>query len=106
KKFATLVFGILIVEDLITIAILVLLSTFAITQHFDGSEMLMSIVKLLFFLILWFVSGIFFIPTLLKKAKNLMNDETLLIISISMCLLMVFLAAKAGFSPALGAFIM
>jgi monovalent cation:H+ antiporter-2, CPA2 family len=106
KKFATLVFGILIVEDLITIAILVLLTTLSVSQQFVGSEMLLSVLKLIFFLILWFVTGIFFIPTLLKKTKHLMTDETLLIVSIAMCLLMVFLASKAGFSPALGAFIM
>ncbi|HUM65369.1 MAG TPA: cation:proton antiporter [Chitinophagaceae bacterium] len=106
KKFATLVFGILIVEDLITIAILVLLTTLSVSQQFVGSEMLLSILKLIFFLILWFVAGIFFIPTILKKARNLMSDETLLIVSISMCLLMVYLAAKVGFSPALGAFVM
>lgn len=106
KKFATLVFGILIVEDLITIAILVLLTTLSVSQQFVGSEMLLSVVKLVFFLILWFVGGIFFIPTILKRAKNLMSDETLLIVSISMCLLMVYLAAQVGFSPALGAFVM
>lgn len=106
KKFATLVFGILIVEDLITIAILVLLTTLSVSQQFVGTEMLLSVVKLVFFLILWFVGGIFFIPTILKRAKNLMSDETLLIVSISMCLLMVYLAAQVGFSPALGAFVM
>ena len=106
KKFATLVFGILIVEDLITIALLVLLTTLSVSQQFVGSEMLLSVVKLVFFLILWFVTGIFFIPTILKKAKHLMSDEILLIVSISMCLLMVYLAAQVGFSPALGAFVM
>ncbi len=106
KKFASLVFGILIVEDLITIAFLVLLTTLSVSQQFVGAEMLLSVLKLVFFLILWFVTGIFFIPTILKKARNLMNDETLLIVSISMCLLMVYLAAQVGFSPALGAFVM
>ena len=70
KKFATLVFGVLIVEDLITIAILVLLTTLSVSQQFVGAEMLLSIVKLVFFLILWFVTGIFFIPTLLKKDRR------------------------------------
>jgi len=106
KKFATLVFGILIVEDLITIAILVLLTTISVSQQFMGTEMILSILKLIFFLILWFITGIFFIPSILKKAKHLMNDETLLVVSIAMCLMMVFLAAQAGFSYALGAFIM
>lgn len=106
KKFASLVFGILIVEDIIAIALLVLLSTFAMSNTFLSLDTGISILKLIFFMILWFVAGIFFIPTLLKRAKNLMNDETLLVVSIAMCLLMVYLASAAGFSPALGAFVM
>jgi CPA2 family monovalent cation:H+ antiporter-2 len=106
KKFASLVFGILIVEDIIAIGILVLLSTFAATQSFFSVDTGLSILKLVFFLILWFVAGIFFIPTLLKKARHLMNDEILLIVSLAMCLMMVFLASQAGFSAALGAFVM
>jgi CPA2 family monovalent cation:H+ antiporter-2 len=106
KKFAGLVFGILIVEDLITIAILVLLTTLSVSQQVNGIELLLSVGKLIFFLILWFVAGIFFIPTILKKTRNLMNDETLLVVSIAMCLVMVYLAAEAGFSYALGAFVM
>ena len=106
RKFATLVFGILIVEDLITIAIIVLLSTYAVSREFVGTEMIYAVLKLVFFLVLWFLLGIFFIPTLLKKAKQFMNDEMLLIISIAMCLGMVYLAARVGFSPALGAFVM
>ena len=106
KKFATLVFGILIVEDIIAIALLALLSTFAVSQQLMGADTILSIFKLIVFLILWFVAGIFFIPTLLKRAKKLMNDETLLVVSIAMCFLMVFLSSRAGFSPALGAFVM
>jgi CPA2 family monovalent cation:H+ antiporter-2 len=106
KKFASLVFGILIVEDIIAIALLVLLSTFAVSKQFMSLDTALSIGKLVIYLILWFVAGIFFIPTLLKKAKNLMSDETLLVVSIAMCLLMVYLASSAGFSPALGAFVM
>jgi CPA2 family monovalent cation:H+ antiporter-2 len=106
KKFATLVFGILIVEDLITIALLVLLTTLSVSNEFDGGQMLLSVLKLVFFLILWFVTGIFFIPSMLKRMRKLMNEEILLIVSISMCLLMVYLASEAGFSPALGAFVM
>lgn len=106
QKFAGLVFGVLIVEDLATIVLLVLLSTIAVSQQFAGTEMLYSISKLGFFLTLWFIGGIFFIPSLLKKIKPLLTDEMLLIISLSLCLLMVYLASQAGFSPALGAFIM
>ncbi len=106
QLFANLVFGILIVEDLVAILLMVLLSTMAVSQQFAGGEMLFSVLKLVFFLIVWFVCGIFFIPTLLRKAKDLMNDETLLVVSLSLCLLMVVFAVKVGFSPALGAFIM
>ena len=105
-KFAVLVFGVLIVEDLVAIILLVLLSTIAVSQQFAQEEMLFAIGKLVFYLILWFVLGIFFIPTLLKRTQKLMNDETLLIVSLGLCLAMVILVTQAGFSPALGAFIM
>lgn len=106
KKFAGLVFGVLIVEDLVAILLLVLLSTLAVSQQFAGLEMAFSILKLCFFLVLWFIGGIFLVPSFLKATKKLMNDETMLIVSIALCLLMVMLAVKVGFSPALGAFIM
>lgn len=106
QRFAGLVFGVLIVEDLVAILLMVLLSTVAISQQFAGAEMLAAMLKLGFFLILWFLAGIFLIPTFLRRASKLMNNETLLIVSIALCLLMVILAAQAGFSPALGAFIM
>lgn len=106
KKFATLVFGILIVEDLVAILLLVLLSTLAVSQQFAGTELIMQMLKLGFFLILWFLAGIFFVPTFLKRTRNLMNDETMLIVCVGLCLLMVMLAVEVGFSAALGAFIM
>ncbi|AWA30262.1 sodium:proton antiporter [Flavobacterium magnum] len=106
QKFAGNVVGALIVQDIIAILMMVLLSTIAVSQQFSGMELIKSVAKLLFFLTIWFVSGIFFIPTLLKKAKNLLSDEMLLIVSIALCLLMVILADGVGFSPALGAFIM
>ncbi|WP_242928855.1 cation:proton antiporter [Pontibacter vulgaris] len=106
QKFAGLVFGVLIVEDLVAILLMVLLSTVAVSQQFAGSEMLAAVLKLGFFLVVWFLAGIFLIPTFLRKASKLMNDETLLIVSLALCLLMVILAAQVGFSPALGAFIM
>ena len=106
QRFAGNVIGSLIVQDIIAILMMVLLSTIAVSENFSGSELLQSILKLVFFLVLWFLSGIFIIPTVLKKAKHLLTDEMLLIISIALCLLMVILAAKVGFSPALGAFIM
>ncbi|MFV8377803.1 cation:proton antiporter [Flavobacterium sp. LB3R33] len=106
QKFAGIVIGSLIVQDIVAILMMVLLSTIAVSQQFSGSELLLSVFKLIFFLTIWFVGGIFFIPTLLKKAKNILTDEMLLIISLALCLMMVILAANVGFSPALGAFIM
>lgn len=106
QKFAGIVIGSLIVQDLVAILMMVLLSTIAVSQQFSGSELMMSVLKLIFFLTVWFLGGIFFIPTLLKKAKHLLTDEMLLIISIALCLTMVSFAANVGFSPALGAFIM
>jgi CPA2 family monovalent cation:H+ antiporter-2 len=85
---------------------MVLLSTVAVSQQFSGTELLISVLKLIFFLTIWFIGGIFFIPTLLKKAKHLLTDEMMLIISLALCLMMVILASNVGFSPALGAFIM
>ncbi|MFV5701904.1 cation:proton antiporter [Flavobacterium sp. XS2P12] len=106
QKFAGIVIGSLIVQDIVAILMMVLLSTIAVSQQFSGGELLQSVFKLIFFLTIWFVGGIFFIPTLLKKAKSLLTDEMLLIISLALCLMMVILAANVGFSPALGAFIM
>lgn len=106
QKFAGLVFGVLIVQDVVAILLLVLLSSVSISQQFEGAEMLSSAVKLGFFLVIWFLAGIFFIPTFLRRVQKLMSEETILIVSLSLCLVMVLLAAEAGFSPALGAFIM
>ena len=106
QKFASIVFGMLIVEDLAAILMMVLLSTLAVSQNFESDELLFSILKLLFFMLIWFVIGIYLIPTLLKKFKKYLNDETLLIVSVGMCLGMVLFASAVGFSAALGAFIM
>jgi CPA2 family monovalent cation:H+ antiporter-2 len=106
KQYARIVFGVLVVEDIVVILLMVLLSTIAVTKQFEGSEIIFTISKLLFFLALWFIAGIFLVPTLLKKAKSLMDDETLLILSIGLCLGMVVLATQVGFSAELGAFIM
>jgi len=106
RNFATVVFGVLVVEDIVVILLMVLLSTMALSRNFESGEMLFTILKLLFFLVTWFVVGIFLLPTLLKKAKKLMNEETLLILSLGLCLGMVVLATVVGFSAELGAFVM
>jgi monovalent cation:H+ antiporter-2, CPA2 family len=106
QKFTGIVMGVLIVEDLVAVVLMVILSTVAMSQSFHGGAMIASVLKLVFFLVLWFVSGIFFLPSFFKWAKKLMNEETLLIVSLALCFLMVILASNAGFSPAFGAFIM
>ncbi|WP_235889590.1 cation:proton antiporter domain-containing protein [Flavobacterium restrictum] len=106
QKFAGNVIGVLIVQDIVAILMMVLLATIAVSEHFSGWALVLSVFKLLFFLILWFLGGIFIIPTILKKIKPLLTDEMLLILSLSLCFMMVMLASAVGFSPALGAFIM
>lgn len=106
QRFAGLVLSILILEDLLAIVLMVMLSTMAVRQNFEGGEMVYSLLKLIFFLVLWFVVGLYLIPLFLKHARKLMSSETMLIVSVGLCLGMVVLAAKAGFSPAFGAFIM
>lgn len=106
QRFAGLVLSILILEDILAIVLMVMLSTMAVSKNFEGGEMVYSILKLVFFLILWFVVGIYLIPLFLKRVRRLMSDETLLIVSLALCFGMVVLAAKVGFSPAFGAFIM
>ena len=106
KRFAGVVFGVLVVEDLVVILLLVLLPAIAVSREFEGVAMLTTLGKLLFFLILWFLLGIFLIPTLLKRVRSMVDEEMLLILAIGLCLAMVVLATKAGFSAELGAFIM
>ena len=106
QVFASIVVGVLVIEDVVAVLLMVLLSTLAVSQHFSGSEMLWELGKLGFFLILWFAVGIFLIPTLLQRTRKLMTDETLLIVAVALCLSMVAFAVNAGFSAALGAFIM
>ena len=106
QKFASLVFSVLILEDIIAIVMMLLFGTLGAGGKVDGGELLMSMAKMVFYLILWFVLGIYLVPLLLRKTRRLMNDETMLIVSLALCFLMVVLASLAGFSPAFGAFVM
>lgn len=106
RQFAQVVFGVLIVEDIIVILLMVLLSTVAVTQQFEGSEIIFTILKLIFFLLLWFLVGIYLLPSFLKKARKFMDGETTLIFAIGLCFGMVVLATQVGFSAELGAFVM
>ena len=106
ERFAGLVLSVLIIEDILAIVLMVMLSTLAVSKEFEGTQMLMSILQLGFFLVLWFVVGIYLIPLFLKKAKPLMNDETMLITALALCFGMVVFASAVGFSAAFGAFVM
>ena len=106
QKFTSIVFGTLVVEDIVAILMMVMLSTIAVSQNFAGGEMILSLSKLLLFLMLCFLVGIYVLPTFFRKFHKGMNDETLLIISIGLCFGLVVLASYLGFSVALGAFIM
>lgn len=106
KPYAQVVFGTIIIEDMIAILLMVLLSSLAISNRFAGGEMLFNLGKLAFFLILWFLIGIYLIPTVFKKARKFINNEVLLIVSIGLCFGMVAFAESVGFSSALGAFVM
>jgi monovalent cation:H+ antiporter-2, CPA2 family len=106
QKFTNVVFGVLVVEDLIAVLQLVLLSTIAVSRTFDGVQLGLSISKMIIFIVFWFVVGIYLIPSFFKVAKKMLGEETLLIITIGLCFGMIFLADKMGLSAALGAFLM
>ncbi len=105
KKFVSVVFGVLVIEDLVAVVLMVLLSTVSLTKQFAGMEMLASVAKLGFFLMVWFIFGVFLLPSFLKKVQSLLTEETILVIAIGLCLMMVIFANQVGFSSALGAFV-
>ena len=106
KKFAGEVLSVLILEDILGILLMVVLSAVAVSRRFEGMELVESLLKLGFFLILWFVVGVYLIPLFLRKAHRFMNRETLLVVSIGLCFLLVVMAERAGYSSAFGAFMM
>lgn len=103
---APLVFGTLVVEDLIAVVLMVLFSTMAVSNSISGTQLGLGILKIVFFLALWFLVGIYVIPSLLRWARQWLTDEILLIVAIGLCFLMVVVANSVGFSSALGAFVM
>ena len=106
ERFVKGATSILIIEDIVAVVLMVLLSSIAIRHQFEGAELLGKVGDLAITLVLWFVFGILIIPTLLRKVKSYLNDETLIILSLGLCLGMVLTAEEAGFSSALGAFVM
>lgn len=106
QKFAGVVLSVLILEDILGILLMVVLSAMAASHHLEGAELMGSLMKLGFFLILWFVVGLYVVPLFLRRNSKWIGRETLLVVSVGLCFLMVVLAEKAGYSSALGAFMM
>lgn len=106
KKFASMVLAVLIVEDLFAVLMMVLLSSIAINKSVEGSELVYSVGKLIFFLVIWILVGVYVLPSLLGRIRNYLNNETLLIVSMGLCLGMAVFSVYCGFSLALGAFVM
>lgn len=106
KKFTSLIFSVLILEDIVAIIMMILFGTLGKGGSIDSQEIFKSVISMVFYLVLWFVAGIYFVPLILKKCKSYLNNETLLIVSLTLCFLMVYAASIAGFSAAFGAFVM
>lgn len=106
QRFAGLVMSVLILEDILAIVLMVMLSAIANGSNPDGEQMVGSVLKIAFFLILWFVVGIYLIPWMLRSMRKLINNETLLVVSLGLCCAMAVLSTKVGFSSAFGAFVM
>ncbi len=106
RRFVPMTFAVLIVEDLFAVVLMVILSSIALNNSVKGQDMVGSILKLCFFLIMWFTVGIFMLPTLFKRFKRYISDEQMLIISVGLCFAMVLFSVGSGFSAALGAFVM
>ena len=106
RRFASKVMSVLILEDILGIVVMVILSAVAVSNRFQGTELIFSLIKLGFFLLLWFLVGMWVIPTFLHRNRSFINKETLVIVSIGLCFLMVVVADSVGYSTALGAFMM
>ena len=106
QPFASKVLSVLILEDILGILLMVILSAMAVSRKFEGVELLNSLMQLGFFLLLWFLVGVFVIPLILRRYKNYINSETLLIVSVGLCFMLVVIASSVGYSPAFGAFMM
>lgn len=106
KKFASSVLSVLILEDILGILLMVVLSTMAVSNGLHGSQLISSILQLGFFLILWFLVGVYLLPVFLRKARRYINAETLVVVCVGLCFLMVVIAVGVGYSAAFGAFMM
>lgn len=105
KKYSELVFGTLVIQDIVGIFMMVILSTLAVSKNISGGEVVGSLLLMLLYLIIWLILGIYLLPTFMNRNMQYMNDEMVLVLSIGICFGMVLLADWLGFSTALGAFL-
>lgn len=106
QSFASLVFGILVIEDLFAILLLAALSTISVTNSLNGVELVKQVVTLIVLLAGMIPAGLWLTPRLFKWIRPVLNDETRVLVALSLCLGLVVASTYAGFSPALGAFLM
>lgn len=106
KRFAEVIFGVLVMEDLLAILLLVALSTIVITKNVSSLDMFFAAIKLVLVVGAWFIAGYFIVPSLFRRVAGYISQETLTIISVALCLFLVSVAAYFHYSTALGAFIM
>ncbi len=104
RRFVSLVYGVLVVEDLLAITLMALFTTLSVTQSLEGTALFREVGQLAFALVIWFVLGMTLVPSLLNRIRNDLTSETTLVIALGSCLTMVIVSTKLGFSPALGAF--
>ncbi len=105
ERFAQMVLGALVIEDIGGIFMLVILSAISVGRNVSGVAMAQQIIIMLIYLAAWILIGIYLVPTILKKITSLLNDELVLIVSAALCMAMVVIGNLIGFSSALGAFL-
>jgi len=106
EKFADVIYGILIAEDIIAILLIASLSGVAMTGTFEFSAIIATIARLGIFLVMTVVVGLLIVPKFVSFVAHYKNEETLLVTLLGLCFGLAMLAVKFGYSVALGAFIM
>ncbi len=106
EKFAEVIYGILIAEDIIAILLIASLSGVAMTGTFEVGAILETVGRLGVFTVMSIVLGLLVVPRLLAFVARFRNEETLLITVLGLCFGLALLALKLKYSVALGAFIM
>ena len=105
EPFAEIIFGILVIEDILAIVLLALLSGYARTQTLQAGQVGIEVVKLAVFFTLVLVSGFIFVPRIFNYIARFKSNEMLLIAALGMCFGVALLASMLHYSVALGAFL-